>query len=103
VQALQGLRSLVPEIPIEQVSGALISANNAAHASALLAFSIQRFPAAHLRANTMFEAGAIPPLFRTAQNVSLASTGELNLGSNSTVKSASLPGSRWTYARAQKQ
>lgn len=50
----------------------------------------------HLRANTMFEAGAMPPLFRAAQKVSLASTGELNLGSSSTVKSASLPGSRWT-------
>lgn len=42
----------------------------------------------------MFEAGAMPPLFRAAQNVSLASTGELNLGNSSTVKSASLPGSR---------
>ncbi len=49
----------------------------------------------------MFEAGAMPPLFRAAQNVNLASTGELNLGSSSTVKSASLPGSRWTYARTQ--
>lgn len=55
----------------------------------------------HLRANTMFEAGAMPPLFRAAQKVSLASTGELNLGSSSTVKSASLPGSRWTCARAR--
>lgn len=56
-------------------------------------------PISHLRANTMFEAGAMPPLFRAAQKVSLASTGELNLGSSSTMKSASLPGCRWTCAR----
>lgn len=56
----------------------------------------------HLRANTILEAGAMPPLFRAAQKVSLASTGELNLGNSSTVKSASLPGFRCTCRLAPK-
>lgn len=42
----------------------------------------------------MLDAGAMPPLLRVAQNVNLASTGELNLGKSSTVKPASFPGSR---------
>lgn len=50
----------------------------------------------HFNVNTMFDAGAMPPLVRAAQNVSLASTGELNLGNSSTAISASLPGSRFT-------
>lgn len=44
----------------------------------------------------MLDAGAMPPLLRVAQNVNLASTGELNLGNNSKVNCASLPASRCT-------
>lgn len=50
----------------------------------------------HFNVNTMLDAGAMPPLVRAAQNVSLDSTGELNLGRSSTANSASLPGSRFT-------
>lgn len=60
-----------------------------------------RTTASHFNVNTMLDAGAMPPLVLAAQNVSLASTGELNLGSSSTAKSASFPGSRFTCVQAR--